>query len=480
MALSDVLQFDCFVDNEIARNATKNFAGMLGKAFEQYKKLWSEYLKLRKHCEDADFKIPFQLLESNIYDNKPVTALNTSKVSENKKIFTSLYNNVYTNSNSDIDASLNDKFIDKQISEEKSLQSPILIKKRSKSKKTNITDNNFILENFEINETYPNIPIKENISILTVAGNNFREDAIFEKSQKNKILINENNDEIKCTPNKISQKLRINTLYNVDTTLLQNGKKLRQSKLMFLPDTQSINTATHESSNISKIHALSISKKDIEKLENYNKSIEEEVIQNSPKKHTELNSKIKCLRLKNKISNIKYSENKNLSTPKKIRKLEIEKNITPTEKRKYPESINQMFDNSSIYDETFCLLGEKIKQKSYDKNELKENKFENKNSPECPRIKKCLMNSFDIVPNKKEKQENKLSKKRSEREKMIGITCWECEKYYTNLGISEEEIKMRQNKCSRHRTTYNERINTPEGFWCPIFSDTTFQSTFQD
>ncbi|XP_026295428.1 uncharacterized protein LOC113218639 [Apis mellifera] len=283
MALSDVLQFDCFVDNEIARNATKNFAGMLGKAFEQYKiklldlnirhliftELWSEYLKLRKHCEDADFKIPFQF-----------TALNTSKVSENKKIFTSLYNNVYTNSNSDIDASLNDKFIDKQISEEKSLQSPILIKKRSKSKKTNITDNNFILENFEINETYPNIPIKENISILTVAGNNFREDAIFEKSQKNKILINENNDEIKCTPNKISQKLRINTLYNVDTTLLQNGKKLRQSKLMFLPDTQSINTATHESSNISKIHALSISKKDIEKLENYNKSIEEEVIQN--------------------------------------------------------------------------------------------------------------------------------------------------------------------------------------------------------
>lgn len=316
------------------------------------------------------------------------------------------------------------------------MQSPILIKKRSKSKKTNITDNNFILENFDINKTYPNIPIKENISILTISGNNFREDAIFEKSQKNKILINENNnDEIKCIPNKISQKLRINTLYNVDTTLLQNGKKLKQSKLMFLPDTQSVNTATHESSNISKIHTLPISKKDIlkEKLENYNKSIEEEVIQNSPKKHTELSSKIKCLRLKNKTSNKKinqsslnllsvqtstqskiddnilnpsffqtisdigYSENKNLSTPiKKIRKLEIEKNITP-EKRKYPESINQMFDtNSSIYDETYCLLGEKIKQKSYDKNELKKNKFENKNSPEYPRIKKYLMDSFDM------------------------------------------------------------------------------------
>lgn len=365
------------------------------------------------------------------------TVLNTSKVSENKKIFTSLYNNVCTSSNSDIDASLNDsiindKFIEKQISEEKLLQSPILIKKRSKSKKTNITDNNFILENFEINETYPNIPIKENIFILTE--NNFREDTILKKSQ-NKISINENNnDEIKCTPNKISKKLKINTLYNVDTTLLQNAKKLRQSKLMFLPDTQSINTATHENSNISKVHALSISKKDIEKLENYNKSIEEEVIQNSPKKHIELSSKIKCLKLKNKTSNkkinqsslnllsvetstqskiddnilnpsffqtisdIKYSENKNLSTPiKKIKKLEIEKNITPTEKRKYPELINQMFDtNSSIYDETYCLLGEKIKQRSYDKNELKENKFENKKSPEYPPIKKYLMDSFDM------------------------------------------------------------------------------------
>lgn len=37
-----------------------------------FTELWSEYLKLRKHCEDADFKIPFQLLESNIYDNKAV------------------------------------------------------------------------------------------------------------------------------------------------------------------------------------------------------------------------------------------------------------------------------------------------------------------------------------------------------------------------------------------------------------------------
>mgnify|MGYP004592517477 CR=1 FL=1 len=47
MALSDVLQLDCSMDNQIARNATKNFAGMLGKAFEQYK---SKYISLIIHC----------------------------------------------------------------------------------------------------------------------------------------------------------------------------------------------------------------------------------------------------------------------------------------------------------------------------------------------------------------------------------------------------------------------------------------------
>lgn len=33
--------------------------------------LWNEYLKLRKYCEDADIKIPFQLLKSES-DNKDV------------------------------------------------------------------------------------------------------------------------------------------------------------------------------------------------------------------------------------------------------------------------------------------------------------------------------------------------------------------------------------------------------------------------
>lgn len=43
MALSDVLQFDCSIENEIAQNALKNFTGMLGKAFEQYK---SKYISI--------------------------------------------------------------------------------------------------------------------------------------------------------------------------------------------------------------------------------------------------------------------------------------------------------------------------------------------------------------------------------------------------------------------------------------------------
>ncbi|XP_076755125.1 DNA endonuclease RBBP8 [Xylocopa sonorina] len=84
------------------------------------------------------------------------------------------------------------------------------------------------------------------------------------------------------------------------------------------------------------------------------------------------------------------------------------------------------------------------------------------------------------VPQKKNKCYDKPSKKQSERAKMAGVSCWECKKYYDNLGLCEEEIEARQNQCSRHRTaTRNVRESTPEGFWDPLFPE-TYTSTYQD
>lgn len=46
------VQLNYFVENEIAESATKNFAVILQKAFEQYRKLWDKYLDLVKKYED--------------------------------------------------------------------------------------------------------------------------------------------------------------------------------------------------------------------------------------------------------------------------------------------------------------------------------------------------------------------------------------------------------------------------------------------
>lgn len=70
MALSDVLQFDCFVDNEIARNATKNFAGMLGKAFEQYKSKYISYIVFISVNEFFLFIFLFIIMKNYIYKIK--------------------------------------------------------------------------------------------------------------------------------------------------------------------------------------------------------------------------------------------------------------------------------------------------------------------------------------------------------------------------------------------------------------------------
>ncbi|XP_017796141.1 PREDICTED: uncharacterized protein LOC108577493 [Habropoda laboriosa] len=133
--------------------------------------------------------------------------------------------------------------------------------------------------------------------------------------------------------------------------------------------------------------------------------------------------------------------------------------------------------NSSMYnDDTFCFLGEKLKEKSTcDINKLKdvkENISENNLLSEFALVKKNLMNSFDMPPEEKNLYIDKPSKKKSERARMTGVTCWSCKKYYANLGLSEEEIQARQNQCSRHKAKQNEREGSPEGFWDHLFPDT--------
>ncbi|XP_043254064.1 uncharacterized protein LOC122398358 isoform X2 [Colletes gigas] len=545
MATSDVLQFNCSIENEVARKAAKNFAGMLGKAFENYKKLWNEYLKLRKYCEDANIKIPFQLLESES-DNKDIVTLSQTHAycekspnklghtSENATKFTAANDESVTNRfNSDTMSSLDDSVSSDNKStakhtEEKLLRSPILVKSRSKSKKTNATHGHFILD--DSGDHSPCIPIKENIFIST---NDCHEDSAnvsVEHKENQYPFMGNNSDRIECTPiSKGHRKLGISNLYNVDTILLQNGKKLKQSKLVFLPNEQTTDNKIykeHKQLNPLTSYISPTSKENI-KEESTNlcesKLGEDEIIEESPTMRTNSKLKIKNLKLNRKnaakvtgksgkrkndifdkhnditsdtkLSSIKVdqaslsqrlltvhtstqkaesylikrskiidsSDNeiirsktdvlgfpsspiiatsehlfpediKRLSTSvKETKPLQIIENGNQAQKRKFSETIKQVSDyNSSVCnDETYCAVGENLKRQAiFDVNKLEdiEEKMSENVLPDSPLTKKCFMNSFDILPERKEACIDKPSKNKSERSKMTGVTCWECKK----------------------------------------------------
>lgn len=553
MATSDVLQFCYRIENEIAQNATKNFAGMLGKVFEQYKKLWIEYINLRTYCENADLKIPFQLFDPTS-DNQNIAILSqaaegctdlsnehASQMPPNHSKSSSLYKNLSACTldnvlTEDETVLADDKFVDeKQIVENDLSRSPVLIKQR-KSKKNCFTPDLAIMDDSYVHTTL----VKENMVIVQDSSDeNLSETSVENDENQFPNMLN-NNDQIECTPlSKLPKRLGVSKLYNVDTTLLSNGKKLKQSRLAFLPTSESKGIIDQKSHK--KLTPL-VRRDNFD----YRQDIDEEIIEGSPAKRIKSISRMKRCKPKekspakfgedscrkkilfgkcrdNKIASLSQHLPVHTSTQKdelypirklktfsisdngSIRrnndispscsspiisdikpKLETENDVTSSANQTQRRKLSKLVDetcgyNSSCGDETFCLLGEKLKEKSTSivgSTENNKNKLTKNVSRNSPSVKKSLMNSFDMVPEKEDVFIGK-TKNRIERAKMAGTTCWECEKYYGNLGLSDEELKARQKLCSRHRTEYNEKPSTPEGFWDPLFPD-TYSSTFQD
>ena len=584
MATSDVLQFHYYVENECARNATKGFAGILGEAFEQYKKLWNEYLKLQKRCEDNDVKIPFAVCESESCRNEVAGIPETSQhcagrregpaslaSSENTKASTSLYERVSNVCSSDFTSDCEDSFISdnkpvqNQMVNDELLTSPILVRKRSKSRRSSSSlQGRSILEDSE--DSSMCLSMKENNSILI---SSTQEDVSKEIECS---FTENNNDQIECTPiSKMTRKLGVSNLYNVHTTLLQNGKKLKQSKLVFLPTEETTANAAYKvcKDNALKPHMSPMPVRNVKgNSKNGIKPMDEEIIQSSPTKGVDRNLKIKNLRLKrkspakhiqkhsifdkiidNKTSRSKlplteihqasvsqclpvdtctqndelqlikrsktfaplhpesivntmditnspfsrllvtsqdvYFEDSDFDTELSIpenetKSVENAENDNEAQKMKFSESTSQSQKHSSTCDdETFFILEENRRQNPTLNVDASKEKIPHSKIFQFPRLKKRLMDSFDILPEKKDVPIYRTSKNRSERAKMTGVSCWECKQYYASLGLSEDEIKARQNQCSRHRTVHNEKKDTPEGFWDPLFPD-TFTSTFPD
>lgn len=86
------------------------------------------------------------------------------------------------------------------------------------------------------------------------------------------------------------------------------------------------------------------------------------------------------------------------------------------------------------------------------------------------------MDTFDFSPSNSPNYMYKRDAvyKKSERLKLPGQECVKCLNFYQmkKSEMSESQIKLLLNKCSRHRDKYPIILNTPPGFWNPVFDDT--------
>jgi len=61
-------------------------------------------------------------------------------------------------------------------------------------------------------------------------------------------------------------------------------------------------------------------------------------------------------------------------------------------------------------------------------------------------------------------------RKKKERSKLKARECKDCDKFWRSMNLSEEELKRKLHKCSRHRANVSPP-KTPEHFWDTDFPD---------
>ncbi|GLV32425.1 hypothetical protein CBL_00866 [Carabus blaptoides fortunei] len=152
--------------------------------------------------------------------------------------------------------------------------------------------------------------------------------------------------------------------------------------------------------------------------------------------------------------------------------------------RKSSSSNNSKLINASNFndsDETLCFAAPKSEFLNKENTDhvsvddiLKELENNEVNNPK----KQKLEDSFDCIPEKKSTSpdyayKREAVRKKSERLKLQGWACADCEKYYTKYHhLSDEELQKRMDMCSKHRNKFNPNILTPKGFWDVDFPPT--------
>ncbi|XP_063973581.1 uncharacterized protein LOC135160690 [Diachasmimorpha longicaudata] len=319
---------------------------------------------------------------------------------------------------------------------------------------------------------------------------------------------------------------------NVQTWINSSGKVEKQTKLVLQPLSQKtdINTIKNTSRSTTNVDPrdLEIDETMFEKAFTQERA---EVIDLSPK-HDNLRKKGR-LRLKSKVESLPQAkpqsshddivlsdfemedmepsltqiEQDAITQNRKREKIQKEKILEKENNKGWPDSpvlvnaitLDNGMETRSDLDETYFPRGETSSRGRQGESVTKRKLQENNGLVNRPRDKlfdmdvdgdwdtdvsmdkwtsspsKNLMDSFDAVPEKKNPNfayKGPVVRGKSERAKLKGWSCKDCQAYYENMNLTEEEMKKRMDQCSRHRSKYNERYNTPPGFWNPVFDNT--------
>ncbi|XP_020282057.1 uncharacterized protein LOC109853902 [Pseudomyrmex gracilis] len=498
-------QFDSHISDENAKKALESYVGILQEAFKHYQNLLDNYIKLQEEHKQCSSQFLSKV-------DKPCTRIKEELLSQTcikEEVLSQKQLNIQDSKQEnnillpELDISYSsDTSPHKNNSENTSPKSPILCK-------TYLNDSNAFTRNL------------------------MQLDSVYDNSTSNMKTYHSNKEvSEKCNSN-----LELSTSQHVETTFLSDGRKLKQTRLVFKkvpstnvnqPDLTDILPKVQQNSR-EDISVLQASTTEDSNITNVN----ETVIDISPTQRDVMSKLRRCLQLKRKLPsrNINtFPKKKNNSsdhkdvipiltvtdidsescTPKHPTQMEnyksfikhfdtptvnsplkdnttasplVEINNIPDVQIISPEKTKKTYqlgtdriqctsenkNNCPAYEEeTFCFSIERSMNRYTDDSNLD-------NTENRPPVKKLLLNSSSKTEDVPEEQLNMRCK--SDRAKLRGRDCWECEEYYKNLALPKEELQNRKNYCSRHRDKY-ERANTPEGFWDPEFPE-TLSSTYK-
>ena len=88
---------------------------------------------------------------------------------------------------------------------------------------------------------------------------------------------------------------------------------------------------------------------------------------------------------------------------------------------------------------------------------------------ECLPTKDLGNDSFDEIPTEDQKEDDAWKyahvsvKKKSERKKLKGFSCSQCEQYYMNTKLPEKMKNDLIQQCAKHRATVKPAPSSPKG-----------------